>query len=1390
MVVFCHDFQNVQRSCNYKQRSLEMKHIAKRLLSLLLVVCLVLSVAVIPAGAAETKLTSVYASYAAEGHTNAPIEDDVFEAKSDSITVSIMTTTDMHGRAYDWNSYTNSALNNNFLQAAKLVAERRAAVDDSILIDVGDILQGSALSSYNILQEGGENSPMATALRYIGYDAFVLGNHEFNYAPQIQWNYYNLLTSTDKAVAGQPVDVICSNVVETETNESVFSPYKTFTYKFEDGTTFTIGLLGFENMNNANWDVASHYEGCTFGHTDNAEKSYVYEWENYYGKEMQEKCDYIIVAMHSGEGNPDVYNQENQGGYFATHTTGVDMLLTGHNHQRNAVTLQNKNGENVLVMNGGGSTLGETVLTLTKGADGKVSVTAAESTMHPLNSALGKDIRVTSPDFKSGDANYDGLKTLITPLFERSDAFVNKKIGTVSGTWDTISNYYLTQSDSYDLVHKAQIWAACTDNNIDPTKEHVISMTTPVAKRGWSVSSLLADGATSGDISLRDCYSLYQYDNNTLYMIRMTGAQLKSWMQRTAQNYRVNDDGQVGGGGFGCDTFYGVNYDVYVGNPDGQRVQNITYADGTPVKDDDTIYACLSSYRLSATKDSDAYGWFASTGITSNSEEALWDATISERFNNVGGSVPLIIGEYIKEMTAEGKDITPGRETKWTIHAEANPVKTIEVFETTDVHGYLVDTSSGNESTFQYRMAYIANAVNEARANAENDAVLLLDGGDIYQGTPVSNLTYGSALRAAFDAMGYDAVSLGNHEFDWNVKTYAADEDGTMPAYEIGEFKGDSNIPVLAYNLYDAGTTNRASFVKDYVIVDKAGVKVALVGYIPDYSMDIMTAKIAPYDIDPSIEKLNAKIESIVAAENPDVVVVVAHASPRGLANSVNSELVDLVVGGHSHSVSYGVADNGVAYIQGNCQAKGYANAKIQFNTETKEVTVVNPSYVNTTGRDNTQNLYDTEGNTKLDPTVLAISHASWDAVKGDMSEVLGVADQSITRRAPIGNSSSTIAGNWLTGLMLEATKELNTVVAFTNSGGIRCDLLANEGETTRTVTVGDIYAITPFGNRLYTYDLTGAELAATVENSFKNSNYGDQFSGMVVKYTAEPDGKDENGRPVRGARTVVSIVLDDGTVVDIKDNTKTYRVAVNEYCATLPGSVFENKTPVQNVNEAPIDNISAIEALRAIGKANNGKLPLDLTERCVKVELVEEDPCEQYTDLDANAWYAESVHFALVNGLFVGFGDGTFRPEAALSRAMVATVLYRQAGSPAVTGTSTFPDLKDDWYADAVAWAQEAKVVIGDDKGLFRPDDDVTREEMVTMLYRFAASQNMDTTTTGDLSNFTDASSVQSYATEPMTWAVGNGIILGMGNNELAPRESATRAQFAAITARLAALK
>jgi 2',3'-cyclic-nucleotide 2'-phosphodiesterase (5'-nucleotidase family) len=108
---------------------------------------------------------------------------------------------------------------------------------------------------------------------------------------------------------------------------------------------------------------------------------------------------------------------------------------------------------------------------------------------------------------------------------------------------------------------------------------------------------------------------------------------------------------------------------------------------------------------------------------------------------------------------------------------------------------------------------------------------------------------------AALDAMDYDAVALGNHEFDWGVSVYSADADATLPAYRIGDFSGDPEIPVLACNLYFADTQERVPFTRDYVIVEKAGLRVALIGYIPDYSGGIMHEKIAPYAIQVAMSK-------------------------------------------------------------------------------------------------------------------------------------------------------------------------------------------------------------------------------------------------------------------------------------------------------------------------------------------------------------------------------------------------------------------------------------------------------------------------------------------------------------------------------------------------------
>ncbi len=1360
-----------------------MKKALSRTLSLLLCLTMLFSVLAIGGFATEAKggtLSSVYASYAAQGHTNDPLTDSTFAVTGDSVRISVLTTTDMHGRAYDWNSYTNSALTNNLLQAAELIAARRAAADDSIVVDNGDILQGSALSSFNNTQEAGKNSPIAIALRGIGYDLFNLGNHEFNYSPEVQWNYYNALSSTDPALPGEPVDVVCANIVEKSTQESVFAPYKLFPYRFADGTEFTIGVISFENMNNANWDVASHYEGCDFAHADNTDMSYVYEYETYWKQELASKCDYVIVMQHTGEGSTTNYSQENQGAWFVSHTKGVDLLITGHSHGAKATTIANAEGTEIPVINAGGSNVGELTITLTNNA-GEVQVSCGAPTLYAFSTA-SKPTNADGPTYQSPTStDYNDLKALLKGAFDKADAFVNTTIGTVSGKWDDVTSYHYAQGDSYDVVHKAQIWAATTSYGLDATKNHVVSITSPVASGSFSFGQLLSGGQSLTNVSLRDCYSLYKYDNNTLFMIKMTGAKLMNWMQRTANTFRVNaSSGKISGGGFGTDQFYGINYTVYLGNEAGKRVTDVTYADGTPVKPTDEIYVCLSSYRLSATEGSDSYGWFASTGITSNSPEVVWDATISDEFNTVGGSVPLIVGEYIKSLTAKGRHVTPGRETYWQISTEEDPWTEIRTFETTDIHGYLMDTSSGSPDTFQYRMAYLAKVFSDARTSGNYDDVLLLDGGDIYQGTPVSNLLYGNALRAALDEMDYDAVCLGNHEFDWNVTTYAADVDGTIPAYEIGSYKGDSDIPVLAYNIFDTGTTNRAGFVKDYVILDKAGLKVAVIGYVPDYSGDIMAAKINPYDIDQSIDNLKTKIAAVNEAEKPDVTVVLAHASPKSLANALNAEDVDLVLGGHSHSASYGTADNGIAYIQGNCQAQGYASATIKVNKDTGAVMVAEPAYTSITG--NKADLYDTEGNEKLDPTVLDISKLSWDAVKDDMGEVLGTVDQSITRRVKIENSTNTIAGNWTAGLMLAATKELNTVAAFCNSGGIRCDLLVPEGATTRDITVGDIYTISPFGNRIFTYEVTGAELAQQILNGFKNANYGDQFSGMKATYTREESVNAETGK-TSYTYQVVSITLDDGTVVDIKDTEKTYVVCVNEYCATLAGSVFENKTPIQDVNEAPIDNLSMIAALRAEGKANGGKLALDLTPRCTPYSVPVVDPCDRFTDVDTNKWYHEAVRFVLENDLMRGVSDNRFAPNDTMTRAMMVTVLYRIAGEPEVTTGSGFNDVPaGKWYTNAVAWAKENNIVTGVTQDSFAPDDPITREQVATILWRYLKSPESK----ADMTVFSDAESISGYAKDAMAWAVETGILIG-DYGRLKPTEYATRAEFATMIMRFA---
>ncbi|MBR3417005.1 MAG: S-layer homology domain-containing protein [Clostridia bacterium] len=174
------------------------------------------------------------------------------------------------------------------------------------------------------------------------------------------------------------------------------------------------------------------------------------------------------------------------------------------------------------------------------------------------------------------------------------------------------------------------------------------------------------------------------------------------------------------------------------------------------------------------------------------------------------------------------------------------------------------------------------------------------------------------------------------------------------------------------------------------------------------------------------------------------------------------------------------------------------------------------------------------------------------------------------------------------------------------------------------------------------------------------------------------------------------------------------------------------------------------------------------------------------FSDVAEDRWSAGSIEYAVKEGYMNGVGGGRFDPEGSLTRAMVATVLWRREGSPSPAAPSGFSDVPaGEWYTDAVAWAKEAGVVLGVSETAFDPNGLITREQLATMLFRFSSSAPVSVPERADLSTFADDEKVSSWANEPLEWAVKAGIINGTDGNRLAPDGYATREQFAAIIER-----
>ena len=177
------------------------------------------------------------------------------------------------------------------------------------------------------------------------------------------------------------------------------------------------------------------------------------------------------------------------------------------------------------------------------------------------------------------------------------------------------------------------------------------------------------------------------------------------------------------------------------------------------------------------------------------------------------------------------------------------------------------------------------------------------------------------------------------------------------------------------------------------------------------------------------------------------------------------------------------------------------------------------------------------------------------------------------------------------------------------------------------------------------------------------------------------------------------------------------------------------------------------------------------------------------FTDVTEGDWFYDAVCYAYETGLMDGVGDNLFAPNSQTTRAQLVTILYRLAGEPEPGGDSGFADVETGtWYTDAVAWAAQNGIVNGVSDTEFAPGDDITREQLAAILYRYAACQGYDVSQRADLSGFGDAESISGYAQEALSWAHAQGLVLGFEDGSLRPQGTASRAQIAAVLMRFLA--
>ncbi len=1005
----------------------------------------------------------------------AALQNPVAPAQPDTAHVVIVATTDVHGHVLGWDYVKGQEGPGGLSRAATIVETLRAQYPGQVvLVDAGDLLQGTLLATYYGREHPQRPHPMVDAFNALQYDAATPGNHDFDFGADLLLQAFNDATYR----------YVSANIVRGRGGDTLVFPAVTVVTR----NGVKIAFTGLTTPGVMVWDQAQLSAARI------RVRSLAAAAPQALSALAAAGADFKVALVHSGLSEPSAYDTagvgaENDAAVLATLPDKPDLVVVGHTHRQVRDT----------VING-------------------------VHFVQPRNFALSLSVVHVWFRRSAGHWQVDHMRADLIPL----------------ATVPELPRFQRRATQAHDL---ARAWgetalgsagagfdARLARAQDSPLLDFINEVQRRAAGADLSAAAVFDTGAglPEGEVRVRDVFGIYPYEN-TLRAVRISGQQLREYLEQSARYYRTYAPGQPivndSVPGYNYDVVTGVLYNLDLTRPAGQRVRGLSYR-GRLVQATDSFTLALNSYRQAG---AGGFTMLRGARVVYDRGEDIRQLLVSElRRARVLDARNYYVPSW--SILAPGRDAALAAFTPQAPQVGVADSTMLRVLAINDLHGALAPRVWPWSNNRPVGGVAALKTWMDSLARQCGCTSIRLDGGDEMQGTPMSNFAFGRPVIGALNRLGIDAAAIGNHEFDWGVDTLIAREH-------------DARYPFLSANITDSIGSARPDWALPYTVLAKGGLKIAVIG-LTTTSTPTTTRPANVHGLAFGDEALAVNRVLARARAGADFVILLAHEGAFcdsggpchgeivDLARRLDSAAVDLIVSGHTHTLVNTVV-HGIPIVQ--ARSNGTTIAVVDF------VRV---------------------GGTRREVRVRI--ETPWaDQVAADTGEAAVVATaqrmvDTISARPIVAlRGGLQRQGDEYTLGRLIADAERNIVktdVAIINNGGIRADLPAG------MLTYGDVFQVEPFQNRLVRLTVSGDVLLAALEHMLAGERPDGHVAGIEVWY----DPQKPAGRRITKTR------LTDGKGIN---GGHKYTLAVPDFLAT-GGSGFAMLTsaPAQDAGIVDVD--------------------------------------------------------------------------------------------------------------------------------------------------------------------------------------------------------------------------